>query len=59
MKNVEHLTEVITKANSLSTEEYVTMSNNAIKFALDNFSKEQYVNVLVAFYDKMIQRIKK
>lgn len=59
MKNVEHLTKVITNANSLSTEEYVTMSNNAIRFAMDKFSKEQYVNVLVDFYEKMIQKIKK
>lgn len=57
MKNVDHLTKVITNANSLSKEEYVTMSNNAIKFALDKFSKEKYVNVLVDFYEKMIQKI--
>jgi len=58
MKNVDHLTRVINKANSLSTEEYITMSNNAVKFALDKFSKEQYANILVDFYKKMIQKIK-
>lgn len=55
MKNVDHLTKVIVKANAISTEEYATMSKKALKFASDNFCKEQYVNVLVDFYKKMIQ----
>jgi glycosyltransferase involved in cell wall biosynthesis len=58
MKNVDHLTRVINKANSLSTEDYVTMSNNAVEFAWDKFSEEQYVNILVDFYEKMIQKIR-
>jgi glycosyltransferase involved in cell wall biosynthesis len=59
MKNVGHLTKVITSANSLSTEEYEILSDNAIKFAEDKFGKDQYVNDLVDFYEKMIQKIKR
>jgi glycosyltransferase involved in cell wall biosynthesis len=59
MKNVDHLTKVVTIANSLSDEEYVTMSDNASKFASEKFSKEQYINVLIDFYEKMIQKVKR
>jgi glycosyltransferase involved in cell wall biosynthesis len=59
MKNVDHLAKVITSANSLSTEEYKILSDNAIKFAEDKFGKDQYVNDLVDFYEKMIQKIKR
>ena len=58
MKNVDDLTKVITKANSLSTDEYNTISNNAIKFALKNFNKEKYINSLVEYYEKQIEKIK-
>ena len=58
MKNVDDLTKVITKANSLSTDEYNIISNNAIKFALKNFNKEKYINSLVEYYEKQIEKIK-
>jgi glycosyltransferase involved in cell wall biosynthesis len=58
MKNVDHLTKVILKANSLSTEEYTTISNNAVKFAIDQFNKELNVKRLVDFYNQMIQKTK-
>jgi len=58
MKNVDHLTKVIIKANSLSTEEYTTISSNAVKFAVDQFNKEQNVKRLVDFYNQMIQKTK-
>jgi glycosyltransferase involved in cell wall biosynthesis len=57
MKNVDHLTRVIAKANSLSTEEYATISSNAVKFALDQFNKEQNIKRLVDFYNQMIQKV--
>jgi glycosyltransferase involved in cell wall biosynthesis len=59
MKNADRLAEAVVKADILSEEEYITMSNNVVKFAIAKFSKEQYVNVLVDFYEKMIQKIKK
>jgi len=58
MKNVDHLVKVITKANSLSTEEYINMSKNAIEFAFEKFNKEQYANNLVEYYKKIIQNKK-
>lgn len=56
MKNVDCLTEIITKSNSLSNEEYITLANHSIKFAQDKFNKEQYIERLVDFYGKMIQK---
>ena len=58
MKNVDNLTKVITKANSLSADEYNTMSNNAIEFALKFFNKEQYINSLLEYYEKHIEKKK-
>lgn len=59
MKNVDDLTKVITKANSLSTDEYNTMSNHAMEFALEKFNKEQYIYSLVEYYEKHIKKNKK
>ena len=58
MKNSEDLSKVILKANSLTKDEHLTMSNNAVKFAVDNFDKEQYAERLIDFYDQMIQEKK-
>jgi glycosyltransferase involved in cell wall biosynthesis len=58
MKNADHLAKVILNANSLSTEEYMTMSNHCIKYALDKFNKEEYVKKIVDFYRQMIQNKK-
>jgi glycosyltransferase involved in cell wall biosynthesis len=59
MKNVDHLAKIITKANALSADEYNTMSNNAIDFALQKFNKDQYINSLVEYYKKHIEKNKK
>ena len=58
MKNVDHLAKIITKANALSKDEYNTMSNNAVDFALQKFNKNQYICSLVEYYKKQIDKIK-
>jgi glycosyltransferase involved in cell wall biosynthesis len=58
MKNVEELARVVRKADLLSEEEYMAMSEQAVKYATDNFSKEQNVKQLVGFYEQMIQNKK-
>jgi glycosyltransferase involved in cell wall biosynthesis len=55
MKNVCQLAAVVSKANSLSTEEYTIMSERAVEFALKNFDKNKNVSQLVEFYKQMIQ----
>ena len=56
MKKVDHLAEIIKKANALSAGEYNTMSNNANEFAFQKFNKEQYVNSLEEYYKKHIEK---
>lgn len=55
MKSVDHLIRVILKANSLSTNEYKKMSEQAVSFALKHFDKEKNVSQLVEYYKQMIQ----
>jgi glycosyltransferase involved in cell wall biosynthesis len=58
MKNVDHLIRVVLKANSLSAEEYRTMSEQAVRFALKKFDKDENISQLVGYYKQMIQNNK-
>lgn len=53
--NVDDLRTVIEKANSISADEYTQTSTDAIKFANDNLSKENYWNKLIGFYGKFVK----
>ena len=53
-KNDKELAELIKKAANLTREEYLTMSNNAIKFAQKDMSKESYYNRLIPFYKQIM-----
>ena len=54
LKNDKELAELIMKAANLTREEYLTMSNNAIKFAQKDMSKESYYNRLIPFYKQIM-----
>lgn len=53
-KNVEALSNCLTKAEALSENEYVTMCKAAYQFAQDNFSSERHYERLMAFYKDVI-----
>lgn len=53
--DVEELKAVILKTNSLSDEEYSSISNNTIKFAHENFSPHSYWNKLIGFYSNFLK----
>ena len=53
-KNDKELAELIKKAANLTRVEYLTMSNNAIKFAQKDMSKESYYNRLIPFYKQIM-----
>lgn len=57
MKNVNQLIETVMKANNLLSQEYERMSDQATKYANDNFSKELYVQKLINFYSEVINKI--
>ena len=46
-KSSDDLKETITKACSISEEEYARMSDEAKKFAMDNFSEESHYQRLI------------
>ena len=52
MKNVNQLSKVVLRANSLNKNEYSNMSTNAYQFAVDNFNEEQYIKKLVDIYNQ-------
>lgn len=52
--NIKSLNEIILKADSLTDKEYKAISDNVIKFAKENFSKENYWNKLIKFYNNFI-----
>ena len=53
-QNVKELADIIRKASNLSDEEYLTMSDNAIKFAHNDMSKESYYARLIPFYKRVM-----
>ena len=53
--NVEDLRTVIEKVYDINAEEYTKTSADAIKFANDNLSKENYWNKLISFYGKFVK----
>lgn len=55
MKNVEDLLKVIIKANSLSSDDYNSMSYNTIEFASQKFNKDYYIDSLVGYYEKHVK----
>lgn len=57
-QNDKELSEIIMRASNLTKEEYWVMSNNAIRFAQDDMSKESYYNRLMPFYKRIIETYK-
>jgi glycosyltransferase involved in cell wall biosynthesis len=57
--NVEDLQNVIEKANSLEDNMYFKMSDNAWKFASDNFDSKKYYHSLMKIYKDVISNYKK
>lgn len=53
-QNVKELADIIRKASNLSDEEYLTMSDNAIRFAHNDMSKESYYARLIPFYKRVM-----
>lgn len=56
--NVEDLQKVIEKANSLEDNLYFRMSDNALKFASENFNPKNYYNSLMDIYQDVISNYK-
>ncbi len=54
MANHKELSEVITKANSLSDESYKAISGNAREFAIENFSDTVHYQRLMEIYKTML-----
>ena len=54
--DVQGLKEAITKAESLSEEEYAEMSGAARKFAAENFSEEQSYKRIITLYQEIIKQ---
>ena len=54
MGNHTELSEVITKANSLSDESYKAISGNAREFAIENFSDTVHYQKLMEIYKTML-----
>lgn len=52
--NNKELAALIKKASSLTKDEYLIMSNNAITFAQKDMSKETYYKKLISFYKHII-----
>ena len=52
--NYKELAALIKNASNLTKDEYLTMSNNTIEFALKDMSKESYYNKLMPFYKHII-----
>lgn len=53
--NVDDLRTVIEKTDCISADEYTKLSADAIKFANNNLSKENYWNKLVGFYGRFVK----
>ena len=58
-KSSDDLKEMITKACSISEEEYARMSDEAKKFAMDNFSEESHYQRLIKNYQLIIDQNKR
>lgn len=56
MKNSEQLIQVLEKADSLSEEEYLNMSRESSKVALDKFNEEKQINRMIDFYNEIINK---
>ena len=54
-KNKNELQDILKKAHHLPDNEYKTLSENAHKFALTHFEKDDYCQKLIAIYKKAIQ----
>lgn len=54
-KNVEDLIRVLQKAKSLSDEEYFKLASNAYRFAVNNFSQDNYYSKLISIYERVIE----
>lgn len=52
--NPESLREAVRKMEALDSEQYARMQNDALRFARDNFSLEQYYPRLMDFYKRVI-----
>jgi len=51
---VDSLTDAIEKASTVSKDDYATQKHNAYSFGLENFSREKYLEKLLAFYRSFI-----
>ena len=54
-RNYVSLKETIIKANNISDENYFRLSNNAFKFASENFNSENYYNKLISIYNSVLE----
>jgi len=54
-RNYDSLKETIIKANNISDENYFRLSNNAFKFASENFNSENYYNKLISIYNSVLE----
>lgn len=57
-RNENNLIEKIIKADKLTYEEYKIMSDNTIKFAKQDMSKDAYYKRLIPFYNRLISENK-
>jgi glycosyltransferase involved in cell wall biosynthesis len=54
-RNYDSLKETVIKANNISDENYFRLSNNAFKFASENFNSENYYNKLISIYNSVLE----
>jgi len=54
-RNISGLADVISRANSISSEEYSAMSRNCREYAIHEFSSEKHYNDLIGIYQKLLQ----
>ena len=53
-KDVEDLKNVVARASQLNMHDYKAMSDNALRFAADNFDERLHYQKLIDFYEKII-----
>ena len=54
-RNISELADVISRANSISSEEYSAMSRNCREYAIHEFSSEKHYIDLIGIYQKLLQ----
>jgi len=58
-KDVADLKNVVSRASQLNAPAYKAMTDNALRFADDNFGEHLYYQKLIDFYEKVISFKKK